>query len=196
MFSDLSGEADREAKNEGGDIRIFKLTALVIFVVLFNQLRPPHQQTEAIALTDTQINKSVQEAPKKQKPKQKTNEVKPIKQESKPKTSKPAVQAVMHPTGCENYRTIVEKYNWNTSVALAVMKAESGCRPYAIGDNRVIGGIYAPSCGLFQIRTLAGRPSCTQLHEPETNVAWAYRLYTSNGWQPWSVCNHGIVSCY
>ena len=100
-----------------------------------------------------------------------------------------------HPQGCENYRQLVSQYEWNVDVALNVMRAESGCNPYAIGDNRVIGGIFAPSCGLFQIRTLQGRPSCEQLQNPTTNVEWAIKLYRASGWKPWSVCNTGKVSC-
>lgn len=98
--------------------------------------------------------------------------------------------------GCSYYRDLVSQYRWNVDVALKVMRAESGCNPSAVGDNRVIGGIFAPSCGLFQVRTLAGRPNCAQLKNPETNVKWAYRLYQANGWQPWTVCTKGLVSCY
>lgn len=101
-----------------------------------------------------------------------------------------------HPIGCENYRELVSLYTWNVDVALKVMRAESGCNPNAIGDNRVIGGIYAPSCGLFQIRTLKGRPTCEQLQNPTTNIDWAWKLYQSSGWQPWSVCKNGKVACY
>ncbi len=100
-----------------------------------------------------------------------------------------------YPKGCETYRELISQYDWNIDVALKVMQAESGCNPHAIGDNRVIGGIYAPSCGLFQIRTLQGRPSCEQLQNPTTNVEWAYKLYWASGWKPWSVCRTK-VSCY
>ena len=103
---------------------------------------------------------------------------------------------VKHPKGCENYKDLVSQYEWNTEVALKVMHAESGCNPSAIGDTRVIGGIYAPSCGLFQIRTLQGRPNCDQLQNPNTNIEWAIKLYRASGWQPWSVCKNGKVNCY
>lgn len=103
---------------------------------------------------------------------------------------------VVHPVGCENYRAELSKYSWNVDVALQVMRAESGCNPNAVGDQRVIGGIYAPSCGLFQIRTLSGRPDCETLKNPITNIQWAYKLYSASGWQPWSVCKNGMVSCY
>ena len=105
-------------------------------------------------------------------------------------------QPTVHPIGCENYRQLISQYEWNVEVALKVMYAESGCNPSAKGDNRVIGGIYAPSCGLFQIRTLAGRPTCEQLQNPTTNIEWAIKLYRASGWQPWSVCKNGKVSCY
>jgi hypothetical protein len=105
-------------------------------------------------------------------------------------------QPTVHPIGCENYRQLVSQYEWNVEVALKVMRAESGCNPSAIGDQYTIRGLYAPSCGLFQIRTLQGRPTCEQLQNPATNIEWAIKLYRASGWQPWSVCKNGKVSCY
>ncbi len=107
---------------------------------------------------------------------------------------KPEVASV-HPSGCANYQHIIDRYNWNKQVIAAICHAESGGNPYAVGDTRVIGGIYAPSCGLFQIRTLAGRPSCEQLKDPETNIAWAHRIYSGQGLSAWSVCKTK-VRCY
>ena len=97
--------------------------------------------------------------------------------------------------GCEQYRSLVAQYDWNITTAQNVMFAESGCDTHAVGDTWVIGGLYAPSCGLFQVRTLKGRPSCEQLKKPAVNVAWAHKLYKQRGWQPWSVCNNRIVNC-
>lgn len=121
---------------------------------------------------------------------------KPQPQKTKGKKAKADKPKVTHPKGCENYVALVSKYKWNAQVAINVMRAESGCNPSAVGDNYPIGGLHAPSCGMFQIRTLVGRPSCKKLQDPETNVAWAYKLYTASGWQPWTVCKNGLVSCY
>lgn len=90
--------------------------------------------------------------------------------------------------GCEPIRSLVAQYNWNQSIALAIIQAESGCNPNAVGDNYPINGLYAPSCGLGQIRTLAGRPSCEQLKDPATNIAWMYKISSGGtNWRPWSV---------
>ena len=67
------------------------------------------------------------------------------------------------------------------------MHKESGCNPNAIGDNHQINGLHAPSCGLMQIRTLAGRPSCEELKVPEVNIEWAYKIWRSQGYGAWSV---------
>lgn len=99
-------------------------------------------------------------------------------------------------TGCDAYTALINKYEWDKSVARAIMRAESNCNPNAVGDTWVIDGIYAPSCGLFQVRTLAGRPDCESLKNPEVNIAWAYRLYTAHGFQPWSVYNNGAYRRY
>lgn len=74
---------------------------------------------------------------------------------------------------------------------MAVMEAESHCRSDDVGDQRVIAGVYAPSCGLMQVRTLPGRPNCEQLKDPETNIATAYGLYAKHGFQPWTMYNNG-----
>lgn len=91
--------------------------------------------------------------------------------------------------GCEQYRSLVSKYSWNVNVALAVMKAESGCNYLAANwtdNHRVCKG----SFGLFQISCHSG-----QVFEPANNIAIAYSKYQARGWQPWSVCTRGIVRC-
>lgn len=103
---------------------------------------------------------------------------------------------ITHPTGCENYRQLVAQAGLPVDIFLRIASAESGCNPYAVGDQFEINGIYAPSCGLFQIRTLAGRPSCEELKDPATNIAWAYRIYQGQGLGAWSVCTNGKANCY
>lgn len=105
------------------------------------------------------------------------------------------VASVQHPIGCENYRELVSQYDWNVSVMLQIMKAESSCNPSSVGDNYPIRGLLAPSCGLFQIRTLSSRPSCEALKDPATNIAWAYRIYQGQGYPAWTVCRTK-VACY
>lgn len=90
---------------------------------------------------------------------------------------------------CEAYRGLVAQYNWNVDVALAVMRAESGCNPNAanLTDSH---STCTGSFGLFQIACFDG-----QVYDPAQNIAIAYRKYTASGWQPWSVCTRGVVSC-
>jgi hypothetical protein len=78
---------------------------------------------------------------------------------------------------------------------IAIMEAESHCNASAVGDNYPINGVHAVSCGLLQIRTLDSRPSCDQLKDPATNIAWGYKIYTSQGYRAWSVCAYK-VACY
>lgn len=122
--------------------------------------------------------------------------------EIKVETPSPVVEATpIVPTqnypkqGCEAYRAEISRYDWNVETAIRVMKAESGCNTNAVGDNYPIRGEIIPSIGLFQIRTLRGRPSSEALKDPATNIAWAYKLYQASRWQPWSVCKNGMVSC-
>lgn len=95
---------------------------------------------------------------------------------------------IVEPSGCE----IVSKYNWDYQTAYAVCMAESGGNTNAVGDDFVIAGLHAPSCGLMQIRTLAGRPSCEELKDPITNMDWAYRVSNSGtNFKPWSAYTSG-----
>ena len=94
--------------------------------------------------------------------------------------------------GCE----LVNKYDWNTTIAKAVCLAESRGNSQAVGDLSVIGGIYAPSYGLMQIRALVGRPSKEQLLDSEFNMQYAYDLWSRQGWKPWSAYNNGNYKKY
>lgn len=99
---------------------------------------------------------------------------------------------VASPTGCEAVRAEASKYSWDVETVVRISKAESGCNTNAVGDNYPIGGLHAPSCGAMQIRTIAGRPSCAELQNLATNIAWAYKI--SNGgtnFKPWSVYTSG-----
>lgn len=99
--------------------------------------------------------------------------------------------------GCEQYRELVELYQWDAEIALKVMFEESSCIQDRVGDTHITyqldGKTYGMSCGLMQIRYLPGRPGC--IKNPEQNIAYAYHLYEKNGWQPWSVCHNGQVDC-
>lgn len=107
-----------------------------------------------------------------------------------------------HLTGCDKWRVLVSKYDWNTHIAMAVMEAESSCVEAKIGDDYPILGLWRKSCGLFQVRTLDGRPACEQLKDPAVNVDWAYKIYSAalsrgqDPWSPWSVYKSGKYKQY
>lgn len=80
---------------------------------------------------------------------------------------------------------------------MAVMQAESGCRQDAVGDTWAIGGVTAPSCGLFQVRTIAAwRGTCDQLKDPAFNVEKAYKVYQGQGWKAWTMYTNGRYLTY
>lgn len=82
----------------------------------------------------------------------------------------------------EQWRSLVSQYNWNVDTVLAIMRCESGGNPNAVGDRSTA---YA-SYGLMQVRALPGRPSPEWLLVPENNIAYAYQLYASSGFRPWT----------
>lgn len=97
----------------------------------------------------------------------------------------------LNPVGCTNYRHLVEQYDWNVSVAMAVMQAESGCNPEASNWNdrhaTCIG-----SFGLFQL----GCFWTDTPFDPATNVAKAYEIYSRSGWSPWGAFTNGSYQRY
>jgi len=97
---------------------------------------------------------------------------------------KPAV----HEGDCAKYASLINEYDWATSTALEVCKHESRGDPKAVGD----GDTEHVSCGLMQIRTLPGRPSCEELSDPKINLEYAYKLWKREGWRPWSVCRDAV----
>ena len=94
----------------------------------------------------------------------------------------------------------IRKYGWDHATAVAVAKAESGLTPSAVGDTTLKfyynGAEYGSSYGCFQIRHLPGRPSPDYLLDATNNVQYAYELYKSSGWKPWSAYTNGSYKRY
>lgn len=86
----------------------------------------------------------------------------------------------------EVIQLIRNKFGVQADNAIKVATCESGLRSNAVGDAFWIGGIYAESIGIFQIRLLAGRPSKEWLMNANNNVDYAYNMWKSQGWGPWS----------
>lgn len=101
------------------------------------------------------------------------------------KVQEPAPQ----PQGCEAYRSLIEQYDWDARIALAVMEAESSCRPDATNFN--VNG--STDRGLFQINSvhLSKVAYPGQLFDPAINVRVAYSVYQGSGWSAWSAYNNG-----
>lgn len=95
---------------------------------------------------------------------------------------------------CAEYYDIVAKY-WSgdeIKVALAVMRAESGCNPNAIGENKNSSGVvWSKDLGLFQINDYYH--DTTNWTDPEVNIAKAYEIYkrAGNKWTPWCAYTNG-----
>ena len=116
-----------------------------------------------------------------------TNELE--KSAPKPKTTveaSPVVRKTRTTGGCERFRPIVERYNWNVQIAMAIMRAESSCNPSAY--NGTLNSDGTNDAGLFQINSVHDATSARL--DPETNVRLAYKVYVSQGWSAWSVFNN------
>lgn len=99
--------------------------------------------------------------------------------------------AVVLSTGCETFRPLVSQYDWDVNTALAVMRAESSCRPDAFnGANR--NG--SNDAGLFQVNSIHVRSGLISDHErfdPTANVKAAYAIYEGSGWKAWVAYSTG-----
>jgi hypothetical protein len=55
---------------------------------------------------------------------------------------------------------------------------------------------YGASYGCFQIRHLEGRPDPKKLLDKDFNIDYAYKMYLSQGWKPWSAWKSGAYLKY
>lgn len=93
--------------------------------------------------------------------------------------------------GCEAYRSLVAQYDWNVNIAMAVMRAESGCNPNA-ANLRDRHANCTGSFGLFQLACFwTSTP-----YDPAHNVAKAYEIYSRSGWKPWGAYTNGSYKKY
>lgn len=81
---------------------------------------------------------------------------------------------------CEQYRHIIERYDWHTETAMRVCQIESGGNPTAANWNDSHQGC-SGSFGLFQVGCLHGY-SKEQLERPIFNINVAYKIYKKQGW--------------
>ena len=105
------------------------------------------------------------------------------------------------PQGSTRVKDLVRQvFGDDSKMAIAICSAESGCRPDAVGDGGLTfwkdGVEYGKSYGPFQIRYLPGRPDPSQLLDPEFNVKYAYGMYQTQGWTPWSVFHNKSFLSY
>ncbi len=109
---------------------------------------------------------------------------------------KPQPRVVASAGGCEQYRSIISRYNWDARVAMAVMQAESGCR--ASADNTGLNRNGSNDKGLMQINSvhvphLIGD---NERFNPEANIRAAYAIYSGGGWSAWSAYTNGSYAKY
>jgi len=106
---------------------------------------------------------------------------KPVRTADKPSNTQ---SATVYPVGCEHYRPMLQKYDWNVDTMLRIMQAESGCNPtnHNINDNH---GSCLGSYGLLQIGCVHGYDP-KYLEDPKNNIAVAYKVYKSSGYNAWT----------
>ena len=105
-------------------------------------------------------------------------------------------QATPVPESSSIKSLICEVFGNRCRVAVQISCAESGLREDAIGDHtldyKVNGKVFGASYGLFQIRSLPGRPAVKDLLTARKNIEYAYKISKGGtDWTAWSVYNNG-----
>lgn len=110
-----------------------------------------------------------------------------------------AAQKIGGLANCDAYKPLLAKYNWDTRIAMAVMKAESKCKPGEKSDTADHGLMqvnlpsHYPKLGCAAALTCSPGP----LYDPETNIRVAYQVYAdSKGWGPWVTYKSGAYLQY
>lgn len=98
-----------------------------------------------------------------------------------------------NPACNEDIRKEIARYDWDTELMVAIALAESYCRADAdnTGTNR--DGSY--DIGVFQINSIHGQ-SKEAMMDYKQNIAYAYKIYNSQGLRAWSVYNNGAYLKY
>jgi soluble lytic murein transglycosylase-like protein len=146
----------------------FKCLTIVAFVALISVSLSSPKATSSLA---------------KPKPKVIASVIKPV-------IAPVAVAPITYPIGCANYLSLVDQYNWNTHVAMAIMQAESSCNPYSV-SNVSINYDGVADYGLMQLHGV-------DILDPAQNVAYAYyhKYLPAHGFTPWSTYNSGAYTKY
>lgn len=183
-------------------IRVLSTVVVAVGVLIVHgvqSLPPLDNGVDKIAQVaeSTHIRQGKLSTPKPEKKEPPKEEAKPVIIDTAAQNTK--VQKV-ELSDCEVLAQEVKKYDWDVRIALAVAKAESGCRANAVGDTTITyynnGKKYGYSVGMFQIRILEGREHCDSF-DIATNVACAYKIYRDAGsWRPWSVYTNGMYRKY
>jgi len=98
-------------------------------------------------------------------------------------------------TSCEDYKDIIESYDWQDEIAMAVCAAESGGNAQITNQELHTDAGCSGSHGLFQVACVHGY-SKEVLYNPAENIRIAYSLWEQSGWNPWGVCHDGKISCF
>ena len=153
-----------------------RVLQLALIVLLFATYEGGQKMTEQVQAQPAAVNTTVVE----NAPSEQTAVVAP--------TPRPT-------TGCEAYKHLVGQYDWDTNTAMAVMRAESGCKPSATNKANKNGSV---DRGLFQVNSVhkAKVSNLDDLYDPATNIRIAYRVYQGSGWKAWSVYNSGAYQRY
>lgn len=101
-----------------------------------------------------------------------------------------ATLAYMTTPHCDAYIPLIEKYDWPVQTAVAIMKAESGCRAIT-PSNASINYDDVPDYGLFQLHGM-------DITDPAQNIETAYRVkyLPSHSFNAWNTYTGGQYRRY
>lgn len=75
----------------------------------------------------------------------------------------------------------LKKYDWDHTIAMAIVTAESSMRTDVVNPEQHRG--CTGSVGLFQVACI--HDDIEKLKDPVYNIQRAYEIYEESGWRPW-----------
>lgn len=112
------------------------------------------------------------------------------------KTVAPKKTYAASTSDCEQYRGLIEQYDWPIETAMQICRDESRGYPEAFNqrdrhyaDRAHTQLICVGSGGLFQVACFWPKKlgyESGKLYDPAANIAMAYQIWKKQGWTPWS----------
>ena len=94
--------------------------------------------------------------------------------------------------GCEEYRSLVSRYDWDVNTMLAIMKSENRTCDPSVNNNSELEnhGVCIGSYSLLQVGCIHFSGNQNP-NDPDTNISVAYQVWLKQGYGAWTEYRNG-----